>query len=145
MIAIVQKLIAALMSKQLKKLDSEVKKVDKWVDVMKDKVILVKYITKTRSTELAIASIKNKKPIIEFSLKGFFNKDKKTIENLKTIADKNSLDEVFMAFINDYKVVINQHTGEVILKEKLTLRERFKYKALWKKLNKEYTNSKNIK
>lgn len=147
MINILRAAIVLWNKKNIQKLRTDAYKVEKWVDVMKNKVLLIKYSDKKniQSNELAIASIKGKIPKIEFSIKGFFNKDRETLKLLKTVSASHNLGEVYMAYIRDYKVIVNQYTGEVIMKEKLTLRERFKYKALWKKLTKEYINSKNKK
>lgn len=118
-------------------------KIPKWVDIMKDRILIIKYINDNgkESNELILSSFPKEGkviPEVQFILVDYFRNDDPLINRLRELSQDKNLSETYLALIDDYKVSLNTITGELFFKEKMTLAERIKYKALWNDLRERY-------
>jgi len=118
-------------------------RVPKWVDIMKDRILIIKYINDNgkESNELILSSFPRGGrvvPEIQFILEDYFRNDDPLINRLRELSQSKQLPETYLALIDDYKVSLDMKTGELFFKEKMTLPERIKYKALWNDLREQY-------
>jgi hypothetical protein len=134
-------LIKSVVTRKAKELPKALASIPKWVDIMKEKILLIHFLnsngTKTNTVYLATLpedKVKKRVPTVEYHIPNFFKNSDPIIKEMDEISSKNGLSELYLALVDDYKICINHTNGEILLKEKLSISERMKYKAMWNKL-----------